>query len=140
MVSHGMTKTGAHLRADTEPRNICKARDKYRVNRTDRENIVDPVTAAMGQHIDHLDRNIDFLRQCEGDEVETLEALESTRKELESDLRNKAIALEIDLRCANISFPASPSHGAIKIQSCPFFICQLRFHYGRCHINFSAKL
>lgn len=109
MVSHGMTKTGAHLRADTEPRNICKARDKYRINRTDRENIVDPVTAAMGQHIDHLDRNIDFLRQCEGDEVETLEALESTRKELESDLRNKAAALEIDLRCQRFGVIEAPT-------------------------------
>eukprot|EP00746_Dinoflagellata_sp_MGD_P127849 gnl/MRDRNA2_/MRDRNA2_62333_c0_seq2.p1 gnl/MRDRNA2_/MRDRNA2_62333_c0~~gnl/MRDRNA2_/MRDRNA2_62333_c0_seq2.p1 ORF type:complete len:483 (-),score=106.58 gnl/MRDRNA2_/MRDRNA2_62333_c0_seq2:112-1560(-) len=109
MVAQGMAKTGAHLQADTEPRNICKARDKYRINRTDRENICDPVTAAMGQHIDHLDRNIDFLKQCEGDEIETLEALEATRRELELDLRNKVAALEIDLRCQRFGALQAPS-------------------------------
>merc|ERR1719161_2229548 len=114
LVSQGMTKTGAHLRSEHEPRNICKARDKYRIGRTDRENICDPVTAAMGQHVDHLDRNIDFLKQCETDEVETLEALEATRKELELDLRNKVAALEIDLRCQRFGAIQAPPIPADK--------------------------
>jgi hypothetical protein len=99
LVSRGMSKTGTHMHAEMEPKNICKARDQYRNVRTDRENICDPVTASMHQHVEHLDRNVEFLSQCEMDEAETLEALEATRRELESDLRNKVASLEIDLRC-----------------------------------------
>jgi len=108
LVAQGMSKTGAHMRSDTEPRYIAKTRDKYRISRTDRENICDPVTAAIGQHVDHLDRNVDYLQQCETDEVETLEALEATRKELELDLRNKVTALEIDLKCQRFGAIQAP--------------------------------
>merc|ERR1711904_153510 len=97
--TYTMKATGQEIASLVAPLNLVDTRIRLRGQRPERENISDPVTNAMAQQKESLQKNKDALENTHNNEQQALRTLEHKKAELAADIQDKTKALYIDLEC-----------------------------------------
>lgn len=92
-------ETSAQIDSLVEPTKLCDTRDNWRKNRPYREQILDPVSTHLVEHRMHLMNTSNQLEQRRREEQQTMSTLMKHKEELKEDLKDKTLALHIDLDC-----------------------------------------
>lgn len=111
--------TGLNLDSHLEPRDLYSKKNKLRSTRLPRENIGDPVKTAYDKHATQLKNNFSHLSDMYNEEITNLGELESMKAAMELDLKDKTVALQIDLKCKNQAEPAKGNSLANMPMSTP---------------------
>lgn len=130
-------ETSSHIDSLVEPTKLCDTRDHWRKTRPYREQILDPVSTSLVEHRMHLMNTNSQLEQRRREEHQTLSTLMKHKEQLKEDLKDKTVALHIDLDClshANVygkgSKMATPRPGRL-LKMGPSFVPSGGFASGR---------
>jgi len=94
-----MGETNFHMNNLQEPMSMHQKTASVRADRTNRENILDPVTAHLAANSDGVMQAHANLSMEHQKEKQHLQSLHDHRRQLEEDLHGKALACSIDQRC-----------------------------------------
>jgi len=94
-----MAETNFHMNNLQEPMSMHNKAASVRADRTNRENILDPVTAHLAANSDGVMQAHANLSMEHQKEKQHLRSLHDHRRQLEEDLHGKALACSIDQRC-----------------------------------------
>jgi len=95
-------RTSGEMIGHNAPVGLVKNRLNMRGQRYERENIHDPVRAALDTQFTSLQKNLGHLQVRQDNERSAHDELQQTLREMEADLADKTKALETDMHCKNI--------------------------------------
>jgi len=109
-------ETQSQIHAIQEPIALCSTHASWRKQRSDREQIMDPVETQLENQKQKLMRSTEELRSHRQNEKNVLTALGEQVERLKEDLRDKTVALQIDESCIRRASESAPgsSKGAPK--------------------------
>lgn len=101
-------ETQSQIHAIQEPIALCSTHASWRKQRSDREQILDPVETQLENQKQKLMRSTEELRSHRQNEKNVLTALGEQVERLKEDLRDKTVALTIDESCIRRASESSP--------------------------------
>lgn len=104
-----ITETQSQIHAIQEPIALCSTHASWRKQRADREQIMDPVEMQLESQKQKLLRATENLRTERQNEKNILTALGEQCERLREDLKDKTLALNIDVSCLQSSSIAPSS-------------------------------
>lgn len=94
-----ISETATQIKEMEEPIQLCSTHASWRKQRADREQIRDPVDTRLEFQKRQLMRATEELRNHRSDEKAILTDLMNQAEQLNEDLRDKTVALNIDISC-----------------------------------------
>lgn len=106
-----MAETRSQIASLEEPKLLCSTHSSWRKERASKEQIRDPVETRLEEQKRHLMRTTEELRNHRLLENKVLTELQEKMERLREDLKDKTVAINIDLNCLTHAneMPSSPT-------------------------------